>query len=88
MNKLKERKKLAGQSDFMSLGMMFPASIGVGVAIGYFLDKALDTSPILLIIFTLYGIAAGFWNLYKVSMKLNEKKNPASDQNEKNENDK
>jgi len=59
-----EKKKLAAYS---TVGLMFPASIAVGVAIGYFLDKLLKTSPYLLIIFTLYGIAAGFVNLIKVT---------------------
>jgi F0F1-type ATP synthase assembly protein I len=46
---------------------MFPASIAVGVGIGYFLDELFKTSPYLLIIFALYGIAAGFANLIKVT---------------------
>jgi ATP synthase protein I len=61
---VEEKKKLAAYS---TVGLMFPASIAVGVAIGYFLDKLLKTSPYLLIIFTLYGIAAGFVNLIKVT---------------------
>ncbi len=59
-----EKKKLAAYS---SVGLMFPASIAVGVGIGYFLDELFKTSPYLLIIFTLYGIAAGFVNLIKVT---------------------
>jgi len=48
------------------VGIMFPASIAVGVAIGYFLDQWLNTAPYLLIVFTLYGIAAGFRNLLRI----------------------
>jgi len=59
-----EKKRLAAYS---SVGLMFPASIAVGVGIGYFLDELFKTSPYLLIIFTLYGIAAGFVNLIKVT---------------------
>jgi F0F1-type ATP synthase assembly protein I len=59
-----EKRKLAAYS---SVGLMFPASIAVGVGIGYFLDKLFRTSPYLLIIFALYGIAAGFVNLIKVT---------------------
>ena len=61
---VEEKKRLAAYS---TVGLMFPASIAVGVAIGYFLDKLFKTSPYLLIIFTLYGIAAGFVNLIKVT---------------------
>jgi len=61
---VEEKKRLAAYS---TVGLMFPASIAVGVAIGYFLDKLFKTSPYLLIIFALYGIAAGFVNLIKVT---------------------
>jgi ATP synthase protein I len=53
---------------------MFPTSIAVGFFMGYLLDKVFKTSPYLLIIFTLYGIAAGFVNLYKVTKKYGKKK--------------
>lgn len=62
-----DKKKLAAYS---SVGLMFPASIGVGAAMGYLLDKWLNTAPYLLVIFTLYGAAAGFWNLYKVTKRM------------------
>jgi len=61
-----DKKKLAAYS---SVGLMFPASIAVGAAMGYFLDKWLKTSPYLLIVFFLYGVAAAFWNLFKVTRK-------------------
>ncbi len=64
MNDWKEKKNWA---DHLTVGIMFPASIAVGFAIGYFLDRFLKTSPYLLILFTLYGVAAGFINLIKVS---------------------
>lgn len=65
-----EKRKLAAYS---TIGLMFPTSIAVGLGIGYFLDKLFDTSPYLLVIFTLYGIAAGFWNLYKVTKQYDKK---------------
>jgi len=37
----------------------------VGGVIGYFLDKAFDSSPLCLVIFLFVGIAAGFMNLYR-----------------------
>jgi len=57
---------------YSSLGLVFPVSIAVGLFIGYFLDSFFNTAPILLIIFTLYGVAAGFYNFFKV-IKKNEK---------------
>lgn len=70
-NKVKEKRRLAAYS---TVGLMFPASIVVGIATGYFLDRLVNTSPILLIVFTLYGIAAGFVNLIKVTRKYENKK--------------
>ncbi len=64
MGTASDKKKRA---DYSTLGLMFPTSIAGGLAIGYFLDKWLHTSPYLLIIFTLYGVVGGFWNLYKVT---------------------
>ncbi len=78
---VRERRKLASYS---SVGMMFPASIAVGVAMGYFLDKWLHTEPYLLIAFTLYGIAAGFRNLIKVTMKHSSTKEPEPGNNSEN----
>jgi F0F1-type ATP synthase assembly protein I len=69
MGEPENKKKLA---DYSTVGLMFPASTAVGLAIGYFLDRLFNTSPYLLIIFTLYGIAAGFWNLFKVTRENNK----------------
>ena len=63
-NQTEEKKRMA---DYSTVGIMFPASIAVGVTIGYFLDRWFHTAPYLLIVFTLYGIAAGFINLIKVT---------------------
>ena len=41
-----------------------PVSIVIGYAIGYFLDRWLDTS-FLKIVFLLFGIAAGFVTFYR-----------------------
>lgn len=41
----------------------------VGGGIGYMLDKAIGTSPWFLLIFLLLGIAAGFWNVYKLAAR-------------------
>lgn len=66
-----EKHRLA---DYSTIGIMFPASIAVGLAVGYFLDKLLDTEPYLLITFLLYGVAAGFVNLIKVTKKYDGSK--------------
>lgn len=66
LKKNKESNKKLWAS-YSTVGLMFPVSIAVGGFIGYYLDKLFKTSPILLIVFVLYGIAAGFYNLIKVN---------------------
>jgi ATP synthase protein I len=68
---VEQKRKLAAYS---TVGLMFPVSIAVGLAIGYFLDRWFNTSPYLIIIFTLYGIVGGFVNLIRVTGP-NKKKN-------------
>ena len=41
------------------------AAIFIGLAMGYYLDRWLETSPWLLLVFFLFGSAAGFLNLYR-----------------------
>lgn len=60
--------------DYSSVGLMFPASILVGFAIGFFLDKWLKTDPWLKIVFILYGIVAGFYNLFSQTRRNEPKK--------------
>lgn len=76
MAERKEKERIvtrdnAGESrrrwvDYSSVGLMFPLSIAVGFGMGYLLDRWLRTTPIFTILFILYGVAAGFVNLYKV----------------------
>jgi F0F1-type ATP synthase assembly protein I len=66
-----DKKKWAAYS---TVGLMFPTSIAVGFGIGYLLDSLFKTSPYLLIIFTLYGVAAGFVNLIKVTKQYGKRK--------------
>ncbi len=60
--------------EYSSVGLMFPASIVVGFFIGHFLDKWLDTDPWLTLIFIIYGILAGFYNLFAETRRHEPKK--------------
>ena len=66
-----QKKKLMAYS---TLGLMFPSSIAAGLFIGVLLDDLAGTSPILTIIFTLYGLAAGFYNFFRVINKYEKRK--------------
>jgi ATP synthase protein I len=70
-NNFEEKQKWAA---FSTVGLMFPTSIAIGLAMGYVLDRVLGTSPYLLIIFFLYGVAAGFVNLFRVAKKYGKRK--------------
>ncbi len=59
--------------EYSSVGLMFPASIIVGFFIGHFLDKWLKTGPWLTLVFILYGIAAGFSNLFSQARRREPK---------------
>jgi ATP synthase protein I len=48
-----------------SIGVTLVASTAIGLAIGYGLDRWFATSPWLTLTFTLFGIAAGFVNLFR-----------------------
>jgi ATP synthase protein I len=62
--------KSLGQA--MSLGFRvlseFVAAIVVGALIGWQFDAWFGTSPFLLILFLGLGVAAGFWNVYRLAV--------------------
>ncbi len=47
------------------VGIHLVTATFVGLVIGYFLDKWLGTKPVFTIIFLLFGIAAGYKNMYE-----------------------
>ena len=59
--------------EYSAVGLMFPASIIVGFAIGHFLDLWLKTGPWLTLVFILYGILAGFYNLFSQARRDDRK---------------
>jgi ATP synthase protein I len=48
---------------FSSLGISVALAIFIGLGIGVWLDRKLDTSPWLTLIFLAFGIIAGFRNI-------------------------
>ncbi|MCX5735877.1 MAG: AtpZ/AtpI family protein [candidate division NC10 bacterium] len=48
-----------------TVGVALVAATAIGLAIGYGLDRWLGTGPWMTMIFTLFGIAAGFLNLFR-----------------------
>lgn len=51
------------------VGIYFVVATFLGLAVGYYLDKILGTKPWLTLLFLLFGIAAGFINLFRSGLK-------------------
>ena len=52
-----------------SLGLTFVISSLIGAAAGYYADRYFGTAPWLMLVFLLFGIAAGFKNIYTALKK-------------------
>lgn len=55
-----------------SVGLVFVISIVLGWAFGSWLDKKLHTDPWMMLIFTLLGVAAGFYEMIKLAIQLSK----------------
>jgi ATP synthase protein I len=63
-----------------SIGIHLVVCTFVGLAVGYYLDKWLDTRPWLTLLFLVFGIAAGFKNIYEETKRLQrEQDKPRND---------
>jgi len=50
---------------YMNLGMQLAVAVIIGMALGYWLDSILGTSPLFLLLGVLAGGTAGFMNIYR-----------------------
>ena len=55
-----------GLSIALRIGIEFVSALIAGGGLGYFADRYFGTAPILMFVGVFLGIAAGFWNLYRV----------------------
>ncbi len=63
-----DRRQLYKSLGFLSsLGISMVAATIIGLAFGYYLDQWLGTSPWLTMLFLVFGIAAGFRNIFVLS---------------------
>lgn len=60
-----DRKNVEGLYQAVTLGLLFPVSIGVGFFLGRWLDGVFGTRPWLAVVFTVCGVAAAFVNLFR-----------------------
>ena len=54
---------------YLTLGTMFAAAIGLGIAAGYWTDRWLGTSPWFTLSGALLGLAVGFYNFFVVVLR-------------------
>ena len=73
---MKEENKslLKTIAELSTLGLTMVFATLIGLAIGVYLDKKLNTSPWLTILFLLIGIAAGFYKVIQVVIREARKK--------------
>lgn len=64
-----KRKEYRQWGLLSTIGIVLAASTFVGLAIGYYLDKWLDTKPVFIIIWTLLGVIAGFREMLSIIKK-------------------
>lgn len=64
--------KYQNLTDLLSIGIMLPACIGIGYGIGYLLDNLVGTRMVFKVVFLLFGIAAGFINLFRIVNKVEQ----------------
>ena len=69
--KAKSNSKPDATGSAMSLGLRagseFVSAVILGSGIGWVLDRALHTNPAFLIVFFLIGVAAGIWNVIRLT---------------------
>lgn len=64
-----KRENLRSLSMVSSLGITMVASILIGLAMGYYLDKWFDSSPVCTLLFMALGIISGYRSLHIVTMR-------------------
>ena len=72
-NQIKQKKE-SGAGFGFKISTEIIAALVVGVGIGLIVDNYLNTKPIGLIIFFIFGALAGFLNVYRVMRRIEKQK--------------
>ena len=65
-----DQKKGIFLGNAFKLGTELVAAVMVGTIIGFILDNWFDTKPLLIIIFFLFGAAAGILNVFRAAKRM------------------
>ena len=75
-----ERRQLFRTLGFLSsVGISMVAATFIGLAMGYYLDKWLGTSPWLTLVFLVLGIVSGFRNIFILTRRELRRQEKARD---------
>lgn len=77
--KNKERRQYSALLEASTIGMVFPIAIGLGYLWGLGLDKWLGTAPWCTVIFTVFGVIAGFLNLFRAALRSDGTRDESGD---------
>lgn len=69
---IKDRNLREAIASASMIGLNLVSATFIGLAIGYWLDRWLGTSPWLLLVFLVLGIVAGFKNVYLEVKKIQD----------------
>jgi ATP synthase protein I len=80
-----DRRQLIKSLGFLSgVGISMVAATFIGLAMGYYLDKWLGTSPWLTLIFLGFGIVSGFRNVYILTERELKRQQQENEKDHKN----
>jgi ATP synthase protein I len=65
----KRLRRAVSWIDVSIVGIQFPIAIVIGYLSGRWLDRTLGTWPWLTLLFSLFGVAAGFLNLFRIAAR-------------------
>ncbi|MFO0752813.1 MAG: AtpZ/AtpI family protein [Thermodesulfovibrionales bacterium] len=78
--KREEKNALVQLLELSGIGIQLVVSTIVGLAIGYWLDRLLGTSPYLSLLFLFLGIISGFVNMVRLVRKAEKDKDGSNNQ--------
>lgn len=68
--------ELLGMASVMGIHLV--SGVIVGLVMGYYLDRWLGTKPWLLVVFLIFGIIAGYRNMFREMQRIQRKENDAT----------
>jgi F0F1-type ATP synthase assembly protein I len=66
------RNNDSSRGDLISLGLELAVGIGLGAAVGYWIDEKWHTAPWGILIGCIFGFSAGMYLLIKAAIKANK----------------